>query len=140
MQRHTIRTSIFVAAMMAASASFAGADIVKCVDQDGHVTLTDSQCSAAASTVLVAGPTEAPAAAAAEEMAAAPAVPAVRRVSVERHLLPPAEARATTVSSRRPASRPLARDVETLKAARLSMQVLDEASATHRHQRLAGLN
>jgi hypothetical protein len=138
MQRHTILTSIFVAAMMAASASFAGADIVKCVDQDGHVTLTDSQCSAAAS--LVAGPTEAPAAAAAEEMAAAPAVPAVRRVSVERHLLPPAEARATTVSSRRPASRPLARDVETLKAARLSMQVLDEASATHRHQRLAGLN
>lgn len=140
MKRHAIRTSIFAAAMMAASAAFAGADIVKCVDQDGHVTLTDSHCSNGAPTVLVAGSAESPAVAVAEETAAAPAAPVVRRVSVARYLLPPAEARATTSPSRRPASRPLARDVETLKAARLSMQVLDAASASHRHQRLAGLN
>ena len=47
MNRQTFRTSIFITAMLAASAAFAGADIVKCVDQDGRVTLTDAQCSEA---------------------------------------------------------------------------------------------
>jgi hypothetical protein len=138
MNRQTIRTSLFATAMLAASAAFAGADIVKCVDQDGHVTLTDSHCSDGIEKVLVAGSAETPAAS--DEMSAAPTVPAVRRVTVQRYVLPPAELRQASWTSVRPASRQLARDVETLKAARLSMHVLDEASATHKHQRLAGLN
>jgi hypothetical protein len=138
MNRHTIRTSMFVTAMLAASAAFAGADIVKCVDQDGHVTLTDSSCGEGAGKVVVAGSAETPVAS--DETIAAPAVPAVRRVTVQRYLLPPAELRQAGWTSARPATRPLARDVETLKAAKLSMQVLDDASATHKHQRLAGLN
>jgi hypothetical protein len=137
MNRKTIRSSIFITAMLAASAAFAGADIVKCVDQDGHVTLTDSGCSEGAEKVVVMGSGDSPAAA--EDMPAAPA-PAVRRVVVQRYVLPPAELRQGNWTRTRTASRPLARDVETLKAARLSMQVLDEASATQRHQRLAGLN
>jgi hypothetical protein len=40
-------------------------------------------------------------------------------------------------SAPRAKSRMLARDVETLKAARLSMQVLDQASASTRQQRVA---
>jgi hypothetical protein len=139
MNSKTIRSSIFLTAMLTASAAFAGADIVKCIDQDGRVTLTDSGCSEGSQKVVVMGSGDSPAAA--EDMAAAPApAPAVRRVMVERYVLPPAELRQANRSSARPASRPLARDVETLKAARLSMRVLDEASATQRHQRLAGLN
>jgi hypothetical protein len=137
MNRQTIRPSMFVTAMLAASGAFAGVDIVKCVDQNGHVTLTDSQCSDGVRTVLVTNAGESPAVATAEE---APAAPAVRRVSVQRFVLPPAEMRATTSISPRPSSRMLARDVETMKAAKLSMQAQDEASATLKHQRLAGLN
>jgi hypothetical protein len=140
MNRHTIRCSIFVTAMLAASAASAGADIVKCVDQNGHVTLTDAQCGEGVQTVLVESSGETPAVAAPDETPAAPAVPAARRVTVQRYLLPPAELKRAYWAGARPASRPLARDVETLKAARLSMQVLDDASAAAKHQRLAGLN
>jgi hypothetical protein len=137
MNRQTIRTSMFVIALLAASAAFAGVDIVKCVDRDGHLTLTDSQCGEGVQTVLVTSAGESPVAAAAEE---SPAAPAARRVPVQRFVLPPAEMRPTVSISPRPNSRMLARDVETLKAARLSMRMLDEASATLKHQRLAGLN
>jgi hypothetical protein len=143
MKHNAIRTSMFIAAMLAASAAFAGADIVKCVDQEGHVTLTDSHCSAAAEKVVVVAVSEDTPAAAPDEMIAAPAAPAapaVRRMTVQRDLLPPAQPRQTNWSTTRPPSRALARDVETLKAARSSMKVLDEASATLKHQRLAGLN
>jgi hypothetical protein len=144
MQPQTIRTSMFIAAMLAASASFAGADVVKCVDQDGHVTLTDAQCHEGAAMDVVAGAHETPVPAASDELSTAPAVPAVRRVVqrvvVQDYVLPPGASQQTAWSSPRPASRPLARDVETLKAAKLSLQVMDEASAALRHQRLAGLN
>jgi hypothetical protein len=142
MKHNAIRTSMFLTAMLAASAAFAGADIVKCVDQEGHVTLTDSHCSAAVEKVVVAASEETPALASDEVIAApaAPAAPAVRRMTVQRYLLPPAQPRQTNWSTTPPASRALARDVETLKAARSSMKVLDEASAALKHQRLAGLN
>lgn len=144
MNHHTVRATMFVAAMLAASASFAGADIVKCVDKDGHVTLTDSQCGEGEGEVIVAGAAEAPAAdadvIAAPATPATPAAPAVRRLTAERSALPPASLRQSSWSAPRPASRQLARDVETLKAARLSMQVLDQTSAAMKHQRLAGLN
>jgi hypothetical protein len=139
MKRNAIRTSMFITAMLAASAAFAGADIVKCVDQEGHVTLTDAHCSAAVETVVVAASEETPEVAP-DEVIAAPAAPAARRMTVQRYLLPAAQPRQTNWSTTRPASRALARDVETLKAARSSMKVLDEASAALKHQRLAGLN
>lgn len=141
MNRPTFRTSIFVASMLAASAAFAGADIVKCVDNSGRVTLTDSQCSEGVQTVLLAA-AAAPAAASndaqAAETAALPAQ-AARRTSIERIVLAPAQLKHDSWSAPR-AARMLSRDVETLKAARVSMQVLDEASSSTRHQRLAGLN
>jgi hypothetical protein len=143
MKHRAIRASMFIAAMLAASAAFAGADIVKCIDQEGHVTLTDSPCGAAAEKVVVVAASEETPAGASDEVIAAPpvpAAPAVRRITVQRYLLPAAQPRQTNWSTSRPPSRALARDVETLKAARSSMKVLDEASATLRHQRLAGLN
>jgi hypothetical protein len=144
MKRHTFRTSIFISAMLAASAAFAGTDIVKCVDQDGHVTLTDAQCSEGVKTVLVAGASDTPAADSTEapsaDTATLPAGPAARRMSTERIVLAPAQMRHDSWSGQRQSGSMLSRDVETLKAARLSMQVLDAASASMRQQRLAGVH
>lgn len=142
MNRQTFRTSIFITSMLAASAAFAGADVVKCVDNSGRVTLTDSQCSEGVQTVLVAGSADAPAAASNEAQAADTAalpVQAARRTPIERIVLAPAQLRHDSWTAPR-AGRMLSRDVETLKAARVSMQVLDEASSSMRHQRVAGLN
>lgn len=141
MTRHTFRSSIFITAMLAASAAFAGGDIVKCVDQNGKVTLTDTQCGDGIETMLVPAAEAAPPVAATQNDAAVQsAAPAVRRVAIQRVAYAPQQIQHDSWSAARPPSRMLARDVETLKAARLSMRVLDGASAAVRHQRLAGLN
>lgn len=144
MNRHTFRSSIFITAMLAASAAFAGADIVKCIDQNGKVTLTDAQCGEGIQAVVEQAGAEADPALSPENEAAAgaapPVAPAVRRAPTQRVAYAPQQIQHDNWTAARPAGRMLARDVETLKAARLSMQVLDDASATQRQQRLAGLN
>ncbi|MDB5935105.1 MAG: hypothetical protein JWQ01_2449 [Massilia sp.] len=135
----TIRSSILLTAMLAASAAFAaGGDIVKCVDQSGRVTLTDNQCSAGVATVVVAAesPAEAPVEVVAADADSMPAAPAVRRLATQRIAYTPAAIQHDSWAAAHAKTRMLARDVETLKAARLSMQVLDQASAG-KHQRLA---
>ena len=132
MNRQTFRSSIFITAMLAASAAFAGGDIVKCVDQAGKVTLTENQCGEGVQTVLVTG--DAPAADTTLPVASA-ARRAIRRVAYTQ-----AAIQHDSWTAPKSNVRPLARDVETLKAAHISMRVLDEASSTSRHQRLAGLN
>jgi hypothetical protein len=143
MNHHTFRSSIFMVAMLAASAAFAGADIVKCVDQDGKVTLTDAQCGEGGrTTVVAAGAETAPMASTdnqAEDSAIQDAAPVARRAPPQRVAYAPQTIQHDSWSAPR-AGKMLSRDVETLKAARLSMQVLDSASAMARHQRLAGLN
>lgn len=138
MNRNTFRSSILLTAMLAASAAFANsADIVKCVDHSGRVTLTDNQCSAGAETVAAAAAE--PAEAAPESPAAdaqAPATPVARRTT-QRVSYAPAQVQHDNWTAPRGNGRMLARDVETLKAARLSMHVLDQAFASARHQRLA---
>jgi hypothetical protein len=142
MNHHTFRSSIFIATMLAASAAFAGADIVKCVDQDGKVTLTDAACGDGVRAVVVAA-AEAPVTAPADNEAAdgglVAAAPAVHRAAPQRVAFAPQPIQHDSWTAAR-ANKMLSRDVETLKAARLSMQVLDSASATARQQRLAGLN
>jgi hypothetical protein len=139
MNRTTIRSSILLTALFAASAAFANsADIVKCVDQDGRVTLTDNQCSAGVQTVLVAGSADAKTDTVADVQAVpaeAVAVPAARRITRVSYTPPPIQH--DSWSAPRGSNRMLARDVETLKAARLSMQVLDQNSSSAKHQRVA---
>ncbi|MDQ2988509.1 MAG: DUF4124 domain-containing protein [Pseudomonadota bacterium] len=139
MNRQTIRSSIFLTAMLAASAAFAGGDIVKCVDQNGKVTLTENQCSEGVQTVLVAGDAPAVAEDAATAEPAVAAAPAARR-AIQRVAYTPPAIQHDSWTAPKSSGRPLARDVETLKAARISMKVLDEASSTSRQQRVAGLN
>jgi hypothetical protein len=113
MKRPVRLLSIIAAAALAAPA-LAG-EIVKCVDSDGHITLTDQPCASGAATVPLSQDTGAP-------------LP-------QRHVLPAAELP-------RPAwKRPnlatpmkLARDVATLKEARRMLMLQDA------RPRLAGLN
>jgi hypothetical protein len=113
MKRPVGLLSIIAAAALAAPA-LAG-EIVKCVDSNGHVTLTDQPCAAGSATVRLAQDTGAP-------------LP-------QRHVLPAAELP-------RPAwKRPnlatptkLARDVATLKEARRMLMLQDA------RPRLAGLD
>jgi hypothetical protein len=106
--------------------------------------LTDAQCNEGAQPALVAGAAATPAAASSDpdaaDTAAVSAPSAARRTATQRVAFVPAQIQHDSWTAPKANSRMLSRDVETLKAARLSMQVLDEASASIRHQRLAGLN
>ena len=145
MNHPTLSSSIFMIAMLAGSAAYAGKDIVKCVDQNGKVTLTDAQCGAGVKTVLVPAGAEAAATAPAStedeagDAAIDAAAPVARRAPSQRVAYSPQPIQHDNWTVP-PSRKTLSRDVETLKAARLSMRVLDEASANVRQQRLAGLN
>ena len=152
MMHKALTQSIFFAGLMLSASVFADPEIVKCVDGDGKVTLTDTRCPASAQTVAVvaggtgpAGSEEAEEAADDGEIAlisgesSAPVAPAaVTAPSIERY--------AATVwpkrefaGVRKHAAGTLARDVATLKAARHSLMLQDSAAQAARSQRLAGL-
>ena len=131
MRSHCFRHVYLLAAWMAASAAFAGPDIVKCTDAAGHVTLTDEPCREGSQTLLVPGSANTPAS---EDDEHLPAV--TRIVTSERVIAPPSALGAALVKKAGP-ERMLARDVLTLKAARAAMQLLDNSA---RHAHLAGLN
>jgi hypothetical protein len=109
MMRSITLINVFAAIAVAAPAAMAG-NIVKCVDPDGHVTLTDQPCATGAATVhLEQDRTE-------DRTAPVP----------QRHVLPAAELR--QVKWRRPDLShplPLTRDVATLKAARRTLLMQD---------------
>jgi len=116
------RLLCMIAAVALAAPALAG-EIVKCVDSDGHVTLTDQPCASGAATMPMARDLPAPAA---RDMA----VPVAQR-----HMLPVAEL--PRVEWKRPnlaAPSKLARDVATLKEARRMLMLQDA------RPRLAGLN
>lgn len=113
--------------------------ILKCVASDGQVTLTDTFCQAGErSETLIAAPerTTEPAAA---SLAAPPRV--ARTASMVQARL---SARNSTpgpaVGRFDPASRGLARDVLTLKAARQALILMDSAAGAMRNSRVAGLD
>jgi hypothetical protein len=144
MKRHASQLSLILAAFAFAPAALAGSEIVKCVDQAGHVTLTDQPCEGGAATVRLtqvapATPAAAPVRGDIEAEADADLATALHASPVERHLGTPALARQSNWKTPpAPRSRPLARDVATLKAARLQLLTMD--SAAKRQPRLAGLH
>jgi hypothetical protein len=150
MKHSACQFSLILLAVSAAPAALAGPDILKCVDRNGHVTLTDQPCPAG-SRVAVVIPDGAPNNPVAAQGAAQGASqvgssgtagstgsggdePAPNAApQVEHYPLPPAPPRAR----QRPASTkptPLSRDEATLKAARMKM-LLNE-SAQSRQARL----
>jgi len=111
MKRH-LCLSMFCAAL-AAPAAFAGSDIVKCVDEEGRVTLTDQPCDGGAATVRLASmPLE-------ESTPRVQAYP----IAVEHGVLPPPPQR--RVMAPRVKAKPLTQDVATLKAARANFLLMD---------------
>ena len=109
--------------------AFAGGDIVKCVDADGRVTITDHQCGSGVAKVLVAG---------SDNVTEAPLVKASK--SAAQRLAQPVVVEHDNWVDPRPHSKMLSRDAATLRAARTSLQVLDEAATSNRQQRMAGIN
>ncbi len=156
MNRPAFTTTLFLGCMIAASASLAGTDIVKCVDAAGHIVITDQPCAGGseifATPALAPVPALAPAAAiepmaapdgpaiaAAAPAAVAPA--AVRTVTVERYAATPQEApRSAWAAKRIQPAAPMSSDAATLRTARMNLQAMDQAASQMRQQRLAGLN
>jgi hypothetical protein len=119
----TARRTLLIATLLLSASAWAGTDVVKCTDGEGHVTLTDRPCSGGAeATVLVAAAETPPAV-----QPSAPARPYAAGV-----LLPRRQPSYKPV----PPSRIMARDVATLKAARITMQLLD-GPASALQQRVA---
>lgn len=120
MKRHALQLSL-IAALLAAPAAWAGSEIVKCVDREGHVTLTDQPCEQAATTVRL------PDGAAAEAGEAPVATPAVQHFPAPRAL-------PRNVQWKQPEAKrvKLARDVATLKEARAQLLLLDAGSRSWR--------
>ena len=102
--------------------AFAGGDIVKCVAADGHVTLTDRPCSEGSGSVIVAASSPSP------------------RAAITKVALTPQVVEHDSWIDPKPHARMFSRDAATLRAARTSLQVMDEASTSARQQRVAGLN
>jgi hypothetical protein len=116
MKRH-LCLSMLVAALAAPAApvAYAGSDIVKCVDGEGRVTLTDQACDSGTTTVRLANsPAD-------EGITRAEAHP----LAVEHGVLPPAPALQRRQVMQRVKAKPMMRDVATLKAARAQLLLLD---------------
>jgi hypothetical protein len=131
MKRQACQLCLIIAAA-AAPAAWAGSEIVRCVDAAGHVTLTDQQCDpGAAMTPMATQP------AMTTEPAANP-VQGQAQAQVERFPAPRALPRRSQWRAPPARQAALARDVATLKEARLQLMAIDEARP---HQpRLAGIN
>jgi len=116
--KRPVRLLSMIAAAVLVAPALAG-EIVKCVDSDGHVTLTDQPCASGAATVPLA-----------REAGAMPVpVPATRDAIAplaQRHVLSVAEL--PRVNWQRPnlaTPARLARDVATLKEARRMLMLQD---------------
>ena len=127
MKRHICQLCLLAATMMAAPVAFSETSIVKCIDDAGRVTLTDRACETGATTVRMAGEP------ANDGVTHVPAHPLVADASV---LPPPRASQRIHVPVTRVASRPLASDIVTLKAARAQFVLSDVRSTPA----LAGLD
>ena len=118
MKRH-LCLSILVAAL-AAPGAHAGANIVKCVDGAGRVTLTDQPCEHGATMVRLANmPAD-------EDVTRAEPYPLI----TERGVLPPTPVVQRRQAAQRVKAKPMLRDVVTLKAARAQFLLMDAAGAS----------
>ena len=125
MTHHTLRNTVFAFAALLFSA-VAQADVVKCVDQSGHVTLTDMPCPDDAWTAQSSAPVAPP--------------PVMGKASALHVIASGSENRRDSWVRKSGPDRSQTLDVATLKAARISMQVMDQAASLMRQQKLAGTN
>ncbi|WP_295997218.1 hypothetical protein [Rugamonas sp.] len=124
MKRHQLISTLALSGLLAFCGGAARADVVKCVDQEGHATLTDQGC---ADGEVAEAPSEhvAPA----NDEAVTPRGAVAHDAQVAR-LAPAAAMRAMRAKSWEATRVQLPRgpspDALTMKAARMTMQMLDE--------------
>ncbi|OON62206.1 hypothetical protein B0920_01600 [Massilia sp. KIM] len=117
MKRILCQLSLIAATAAAAPAVLAGNAILKCIDRDGHVTLTDQACAEGSTTVRMV---HMPAPAHAEPVQPYP-------MTAERSSMPPPRAEIRRAAPSRVKAKPMQRDVATLKAARAQFLLGDSS-------------
>jgi len=128
MKRLASRLTLSLAVLAAAPAALAGSEVLKCVDNAGHVTLTDQPCEAGARATRLTS--DMPDMASAE----APAPEATQGITVQRYEAPRQMLRQQDWRPRvAQRDRPLARDVATLKAARAQLMLIDAVRVPRPH-------
>ena len=132
MNRTSIFRTLILAGAVISSAVSAGSDIVKCIDAEGNVTLTDAACPGSARTAPVIVGNSEP-----DESPVAGTPQAFEAVAAERYSAPRLARRELPVVKAKFGKGALARDVATLKAARENLHLLDSAAQAMRAQRIA---
>ena len=122
--QHRFSRTILLACAFIAVTGFAKADIVRCIDADGMVLITDAPCNADANTV------QAPASAKATRSGGKGSPEAKRFAAAE-------QARTVAWANKPATGRRIALDVATLKAAKVTMVSNDQASTLVRQEALA---
>ena len=126
--------AIFLAGMVFASGTVAAnTDIKKCVTEAGYITLTDEVCPSGSHAVKIISAPAAQADIVRQGTGAAPTV------ATERYAIARMPARYVVPMKSRTPERGLSLDISTLRAARASMQMFDNATKSLRLQRVAGL-
>lgn len=143
MKSTAITFAFALAAGLSIPSAFAGSEIVRCVDAQGHVTLTDEPCPASSAVAQVLEQAPESAAEAATDAEQAPSAPpplaaAGAGVAVEHFVAPPSERRALIPFKPRTTHAAMPTDESTLKAAKLRLDELDKSMPGR--QRLAGIN
>jgi hypothetical protein len=128
MKRGVCKLSIVLAALAAAPAAWAEAEIVKCVAPDGHVTLTDQPCPAGSSVSRLESGMSGSSGAAGSTSSGGGTTPAIEHYPAP-HVLPRAPARTPSGKKAEPRRvSALTRDVATLKEAHAQLLLLEAAS------------
>jgi hypothetical protein len=126
MTQHQLASTIFVAWVLIALPASASAEIAQCVEENGLLAFTDAPCKTEAATPRVSGSVPTPAV----RIAASPQQ--VNFAAAEK-------TRAAAWTNKRTPDRRLALDVATLKAAKVSLVSMDDASVLVRQQALTDL-
>lgn len=139
MKLSTIGRTLFLASLLVGTAALADPELRRCVDPAGHATLTDEPCQ---QDEVVAAPESVAAEAADVAASTGPAADAVKadKPPRQRAQLDPAAAARQGEWAKNAAARRASPDAETLKAARLNLQMRDDVSLAQRQQRLSGIN
>jgi hypothetical protein len=128
MKRPVCNVSILLAALVAAPAVWAEAEIVKCVAPDGRVTLTDQPCPAGSSVSRLESGMSGPSGSSGSSgSTGSGADPAVEHYPSP-HALPRAPARPDAGKKAEPRRVSMTRDVATLKEAHAQLLLLDAAN------------
>jgi hypothetical protein len=140
MKLSTTCRTLFLASLLVGTAALADPELRRCIDPVGHVTLTDEPCLQDDSVAPPKSDSAEAADVAASTNPAADPVKANKPVPRQRAQLAPAAAARQSEWAKNATAHRFSLDAETLKAARLNLQMRDDVSLAQRRQRLAGIN